>query len=272
MRVLITGKSSFIGGAVARHAAGRLETELVSVRGEAWKSVDFSRYDCVLHAAGMAHVGYKDENRLEYMAVNRDLTLEVARRAKAAGVKHFIFLSSIIVYGPAAPAGKTRLIDAYTRPDPENAYGMSKLDAEIGLSVMNDAEFTVTILRLPMVWGEGCRGNYALLKKYARLLPVFPALCGRRSAINVDELAEYIIGAVCTPHAGIYFPASAEPFTTPDVLKAIRAGQGKKTHITRFFNPFIRMFGKSGTVRRIFGGLEYSEDLRLGRMSLHNHK
>lgn len=262
MRVLVTGKNGFIGNAFMRHASGRMEVESMSVRGDGWKSEDLSGYDCVVHAAGMAHVGYRDENRDAYMAVNRDLTLDIARRAKAAGVRHFIFLSSIIVYGPAAKAGDTRVLDAATPPAPENAYGLSKLEAEAGLAKLCGDGFIVTVLRLPMVWGDGCRGNYALLKKYARFLPVFPSMCGRRSAINVDALAEYIASAVERPVSGIFFPADDAPFTTPGMLKAIRAGAGKRTLLTPALNPFVMLIAGSGAGRRIFGGLEYSRELR----------
>lgn len=259
-RILVTGKSSFIAGHFAQFMeayADEYSVELASVRNDSWKKIDFSAYDCVIHAAGIAHVGYKDDMRDEYMRVNRDLTLDIARAAKKAGVRHFIFLSSIIIYGPAAPGGQTRYISRATVPAPENAYGLSKLEAEQGLGRLSDGGFTVTILRLPMVWGEGCRGNYALLSKYAAMLPVFPALCGKRSAIFVGNLAAYLKNCVDAPRAGIFFPRDPEDMTTPRMLSDIRAARGKKTCVTKLFDPAVRIFGKIGIVRRIFGGLAY---------------
>ena len=263
-RILVTGKNSFIAGHFARHMAAHADeysVELVSVRGESWKSIDFSQYDCVLHAAGIAHVGYKDDMRGEYMRVNRDLTVDIAETAKAAGVKQFIFLSSIIIYGPAARAGETRYIDADTLPAPENAYGESKLLAEEGLRRLSDETFRTAILRLPMVYGEGCRGNYALLTKYADLMPVFPALCGNRSAIAVESLAEYMRGVIDIGAAGVMYPQDEEYATTPGMLKKIRAGRGKRTHIIKILDPFIRIFGDLGIMRRIFGGIAYKKDM-----------
>lgn len=261
-RILVTGKSSFIAGHFARYMEGYAadySVELISVRGDAWKSIDFSRYDCVIHAAGIAHVGYKDDMRDEYMRVNRDLTLDVARAAKEAGVKHFIFLSSIIIYGPAAPGGQTRYITPATPPAPENAYGQSKLEAERGLESLSDDGFSVTILRLPMVWGEGCRGNYALLTKYADYLPIFPSLCGNRSAISVEHLAAYLKSRIDSGEPGVFFPQDSAYMTTPRMLMDIRAARGKKTRITKAFDPIIRIFSKIGIVRRIFGGIAYRE-------------
>lgn len=257
-KVLITGKNGFIGQRLARRIPySRLE----SVRDGAWKKINFSQYDCVVHAAGMAHVGYKDELQAQYIAVNRNLTLDIARAAKAAGVRQFIFLSSIIVYGPAARGGENRVITADTPPAPENAYGLSKLEAELGLFALADDTFRITVLRLPMVYGRGSRGSFALLLKYAKYLPVFPALCGRRSAIYVENLAEYIAYAIESGLSGVLFPRDPAPVTTPAMLRAIRAVTDRKTCITHVFDPLIRIAGGLGPMRRIFGGLEYAPEL-----------
>lgn len=263
-RILITGKTSFIGAALAAHLAAcgdEYAVDMLSVRGENWKNTDFSAYDCVVHAAGKAHVGYRDEMRDEYMAVNRDLAFDVARRARDAGAGQFIFLSSIIVYGPAAPGGKTLVVTRDTAPAPENAYGLSKLEAEQAIARLADGAFRVAILRLPMVYGRGSRGNYSLLMKYARYLPVFPGACGRRSAIYVENLAEYIRALIEKGADGTFFPRDPEPVTTPGMLKAIRGAMGKRTRIVSIFNPLIRLAGKAGAIRRIFGGIEYDISL-----------
>ena len=263
-RILVTGKNSFIAGHFARHMeahSDRYSVELASVRDGLWQDIDFSKYDCIIHAAGIAHVGYRDEMQAEYMKINRDLTLDIAKAAKAAGVKQFIFLSSIIIYGPASKAGETRYIGADTPPAPENAYGESKLLAENGLRELADENFTVTILRLPMVYGEGCRGNYALLKKYAKLLPVFPALCGYRSAISVETLAKELCGYADAGIGGTFFPQDSEYSAACGMLKGIRAGMGRRTYITHLFDPAIRLLGGVGIMRRIFGGIAYEKTL-----------
>lgn len=257
-RVLITGKNGFIGVHLARRIPG---ARMESVRDGAWKAMDFSAYDCVVHAAGMAHVSYSASLNAQYMAVNRDLTLDIARAAKAAGVRRFIFLSSIIVYGHAARGGETRVITAASTPAPENAYGQSKLEAEQGLFALADDTFSVTVLRLPMVYGQGSRGSFSLLLKYAEYLPVFPARCGRRSAIYVENLAEYIAYVIERGLSGVLFPRDPAPVTTPGMLSAIRAATGRKTCVTRVFDPLVRIFGGLGPMRRIFGGLEYAPDI-----------
>lgn len=264
MRILVTGKSSFIGNCFAKHVSAfgdKYQVDMLSVRGDEWKNIDFSVYDCIVHAAGKAHVGYKDEEAAEYMAVNRDLTAAVAEKAKAEGVRQFIFLSSIIIYGAAAKAGSTRVITKDTAPDPENAYGRSKLEAEDALRRLADEDFAVAILRLPMVYGMGSKGNFSLLRKYARFLPVFPALCGRRSAIYVENLVEFIRIVSDERLSGDLYPTDAKPVTTPAMLRAIRAAQGKKTLLMNIFNPFVRLMGGMSIARRIFGGIEYDASL-----------
>jgi len=263
-RILVTGKNSFIAGHFSQYMEAhrdKYSVELASVRDGLWQDIDFSKYDCIIHAAGIAHVGYRDEMQAEYMKINRDLTLDIAKAAKTAGAKQFIFLSSIIIYGPAAKAGETRYIDAATPPAPENAYGESKLLAENGLRELASEDFAVTILRLPMVYGEGCRGNYALLKKYARLLPVFPALCGCRSAISAGSLAAELRRYADMRKSGTFFPQDGEYSTACGMLKAIRADMGKRTYITHLFDPAIRLLGGVGIMRRIFGGIAYEKSL-----------
>ncbi|MGI6238593.1 MAG: NAD-dependent epimerase/dehydratase family protein, partial [Christensenellales bacterium] len=176
-RILVTGKSSFIGRAFQARCADfpdRYRVDAISLRGSAWRAADFSGYDAVVHAAGIAHVRARDAMEGAYMAVNRDLAVDVAQKAKAAGVSQFLFLSSMLVYGSPAPAGKSRVIDARTAPAPENAYARSKLFAEEGIRALEGDGFRAAILRPPMVYGKGCRGNYQTLAIWARRLPLFP--------------------------------------------------------------------------------------------------
>ena len=261
MRILITGASGAIANALNRRMAGKADIDLISVRGDNWKNVDLSVYDCVVHTAGIAHVKFKNEMQDQYMQVNRDLTLEVARAAKAAGVKHFVFLSSMLVFGPAAPAGQTRVIDASTQPAPENAYGMSKLQAEEGLREMETADFPIAIVRPPMVYGGGTKGNFSTLMRHCGKLPVFPRIGGRRSMIYMDNLTAFIELIISGRAAGTFHPADKNGVTTPEMLRAIRAAKGKKTWLCPLFDPFVKLIGKSAPARKIFGGIEYDASL-----------
>lgn len=260
IRVLVTGASGAIANAFANHAGRRMEIDLISLRGD-WRIADFSRYDCVLHTAGIAHVKFKDGMQDEYMRVNRDLTLEVAKAAKAAGVKQFVFLSSMLVFGPAAPAGEMRVIDPDTPPAPENAYGRSKLEAEEGLRALETEDFAVAIVRPPMVYGGGTKGNFSTLMKHGGKLPVFPRIGGQRSLIYMENLTAFIEAVITDRASGTFHPADRETASAPQILRAIRAAQGKGTWLCPVFDPLVRLIKNSSPARKIFGGIAYAPEM-----------
>lgn len=259
-RVLVTGAGSFIGGAFRARMArfsGQYEVDAVSLRGDNWRALDFSAYDAVLHAAGIAHVKYRDGLRDEYMAVNRDLTVAVAEKAKADGCGQFLFLSSMIVYGPAAPAGRTRVVGPDTPPAPENAYGESKLQAERGILALADDHFRVAVLRLPTVYGKGCKGNYKTLSHWAGKLPLFPDCAGARSVLYVENLAEFIRLLVDDRAAGYFYPQNARYASAVDFMREIARARGEKIRFPRLFNPVLRLLGGAAFLRRALGGIAY---------------
>ena len=193
-RILVTGVNSYIGNSFRTYMEQYTEdytVDGVSVRNDAWKELDFSGYDCVFHVAGIAHSDNgkisKEKEKL-YYAVNTDLTVETAKKAKADGVKQFIFMSSAIVYGNSAPIGKGKRITKDTPVRPANCYGDSKVQAEKGLRKLEDENFKVVILRPPMIYGKGSKGNYPLMSKMAQKLPIFPYVKNRRSMLYIDNL------------------------------------------------------------------------------------
>lgn len=263
-RVLVTGTGSFIGGAFRARAAlfpGEYEVDVLSLRGEEWRGADFSRYDAVLHVAGLAHVKYDDALRETYMAVNRDLAVRTAEKAKADGCGQFLFLSSMIVYGPPARAGHTRIVGPDTAPAPENAYGESKLQAERGILALADDGFRVAILRLPTVYGKGCRGNYATLSQWAGKLPAFPDIPGARSVLYIENLAEFIRLLIDDRAAGTFFPQNAEYSSATLLMREIARVRGERIAFTRLFNPVLRLLGTSTLLRKAFGGIAYQASM-----------
>jgi len=263
LNLLITGANSFIGRAVQSHLkdSSEIKASAVSVRGDAWRSMDFSGFDCILHAAGIAHVSPDPSLNEQYVAVNHRLTVEIAQKAKAEGVKQFIFLSSMIVFGEASPAGVRRTITAESAPAPVNAYGQSKLDAESGLLALEDDSFRVAIIRPPMVYGPGCKGNYNTLVKLAEKLPVFPEFENRRSMIYVENLAELIRLIALSCDRGIFHPQDASARSVTDIVRQICAVHQKHMHFWRILSPLVRLAGRGGIVRRAFGDMVYEQSM-----------
>lgn len=166
-RILITGKSSYLANQFRSFLSGNenYQIDLISVR-EGWKDKDFSSYDVVVHMAGLAHSSPKDDEKEKYYAINRDLAIEVARKAKQDGCAQFVFMSSVIVY-----RSHHTLITKDTPLCPDNFYGDSKKQAEEGILPLQNESFHVAVIRPPMIYGPGSKGNYRLLSRFSCVTP-----------------------------------------------------------------------------------------------------
>jgi nucleoside-diphosphate-sugar epimerase len=216
-----------------------------------WKAVDFSQYDVVYHVAGIAHIKETKKNKDLYYKVNRDLAFETARKAKRDGVGQFIFLSSMSVYGI-----KNGVIDKATPLNPNTAYGKSKLEAEELIKELEDESFIITILRPPMVYGKGCRGNYPRLVGLALKTPIFPKVDNKRSMIYIDNLSEFVKQLIDNRSGGLFFPQNAEYVNTSEMVRLIAEAHGKRIIMTKFFNPLLWLLNVS-TFNKVFGDLVY---------------
>ena len=271
-KILITGKNSYIGTNVERYLVERsYQVDTIDMRGNAWKEYDFSPYDAVFHVAGIAHADVEkvsNEEKERYYDINCRLAVETAKRAKEQGVGLFVFMSSIIVYGESGGIGKKRVIKADTPLTPANFYGDSKVKAEEGLKPLADGDFQIAILRPPMIYGKGCKGNYRTLEKLAKVLPFFPAIENERSVLSVGNLCKAVEMIMAKPESGVYFPQDSGYGNTAKMVQDIAAERGKKVRLTRLFNPAIRCVGKTKgkygrLVNKAFGNLCYDKELKV---------
>lgn len=259
-RILITGKNSYVGNSFADWVSKypeKYEIEKISLRTDDWKLMDFSKYDVVLHVAGIAHRKETLKNKDLYFKVNQDLTFDVAKKAKKEGVNHFIFLSSMSVYGMEAG-----IITTKTIPRPNTYYGKSKLKAEKLIKQLNDKTFKVAILRPPMVYGKGCKGNYVKLAKFALKSPLFPNITNKRSMIFNYNLSEFIRLIIDDKKEGLFFPQNREYVKTTDMVREIAKVNGKNIIFTRLFNPLINLL-KFSIIKKVFGDLYYDKELSI---------
>ena len=244
-RVLITGAGSYIGTKVEewlKRSPELFEVDAVDTLNDNWKKADFSKYDVVYNVAGIAHVKAKKGEEPLYYAVNRDMVIEIAKTAKAAGVKHFIHMSSMIVYKEVKTlAGKK--ITADTLPAPNGFYGDSKLQGEKGIRELESNFFKVCVLRPPMIYGPGCRGNFPKLVWLATKVPVFPAWHNKRSMLYIDNLCEFVKQVILHGTRDIVFPQNAEYADTVEIIRYYAKKYGCKVWITKLFNPLIWMTG-----------------------------
>lgn len=261
-KILITGKDSYIGTSLEKWLMKEPENyqvDTIDTKDGSWKEKDFSPYDVVFHVAGIAHVSADPKMKDLYYKVNRDLTIETAKKAKTEGVKQFIFMSSIIVYGDSTSS--KRVITRDTVPTPSNFYGDSKLQAEEGIRPLESEEFKVVIVRPPMIYGKGSKGNYPRLSKLARKTPVFPDFDNQRSMLHIDNLCEFLKVMIDHQESGLYFPQNKEYVKTSDLVSNISKVHGRNIHLTKMLNPVIRAFFSINTVNKVFGNLIYDQSI-----------
>lgn len=272
-KVLITGANSYIGVSfenyVHEHYSSELSIDTIDMIDGSWREKDFSSYDVVYHVAGIAHAdvgNVSDEVKAKYYAINTDLAIETAKKAKVDGVKQFVFMSSAIVYGDSAPYGKTKRITANTEPKPANFYGDSKWQADKGVRELADDNFTVTVLRPPMIYGKNSKGNYPTLAKMAKRLPIFPDVQNERSMLYIDNLCEFLSQVMIRGEGGIFWPQNAEYTRTSEMVRVIGEVSGHKVRVSKALNWAVSIAshipGKiSGLANKAFGNMSYDQDM-----------
>lgn len=258
-KILITGANSYIGMSFEKYINENYPddyiVDTVDMIDGSWRNKDFSGYDSVFHVAGIAHQKETKENAPLYYKVNRDLAIETAEKAKRDGVKQFIFLSSMSVYGM-----DTGVITKTTPLAPQTNYGRSKAAAEEKIAMLASSDFVICVLRPPMVYGEGCKGNYQSIVKLVEKLPVFPRVNNRRSMIHIDNLVRFVCMAFERDLSGVFFPQNAQYANTRHLASEIAQTKGKKLYFSYLcgigvilFRPCVPM------LRKAFGDLVYMD-------------
>ncbi len=266
-KILITGAGSYVGMEFEKYIKSHDDyiVDTVDMIGEQWKEYSFSGYDTVFHVAGLAHInlGTKTEEMKEkYFSINTKLAIATAEKAKAEGVRQFIFMSSASVYGDSAPIGKEKMITKNTLPLPMSYYGESKLQAEKGIVELEDDSFKVVILRPPMIYGRGCRGNYQTVSRLAKKCFVFPRVANKRSAIYIKNFTRFVKLMIDNCERGVFCPQNKEYFNTTILVKIISELYGKKVLIIKGMNWALKLLSKvTGLVNKAFGDFCYEQSM-----------
>ncbi|MFV8808143.1 NAD-dependent epimerase/dehydratase family protein [Aerococcus urinaeequi] len=262
-KILITGQNSYIGNKFEEWVSqwsDEYQVTKISVKNADWKKQNWSVYDVVLNVAGIAHNSSDASLEELYYQVNRDLTIELAGKAKIDEIKQFIHLSSMIVYG----ASKTEngMITKDTKPEPANFYGDSKLQGELGMLPLADDNFKIAIIRPPMIYGKGSKGNYPLLSKLAQKTPIFPDFKNQRSMLHVDNLNEFIRLLIDNEDSGIYHPQNEEYVVTSELAREVAKVHNHKIIFTKLCNPIIRILrNKISLFNKVFGDQLYDKKI-----------
>ncbi len=256
-KILITGADSYIGTSFEAWAKkrypGEFEIDTVDMVDGSWREKDFAGYDVVFHVAGIVHQKETAKNKELYYKINRDLAIQTADKAKSSGVKLFILMSSMSVYGRTSG-----IITNKTKPIPNSNYGKSKLQADNIISRMHSKTFNVAILRPPMIYGEGCKGNYKALSKAVLKIGFFPYVFNERSMLYIENLNFFLKQLIDNPQSGIFFPQNDEYVCVSKMAILIGKAHGKTIKNIPILNTFIK-FIPNKTIKKLFGNLIYEK-------------
>lgn len=235
-RLLLTGSNSYIGKSFtdwANRKGRKYEIDTLNLRDDSWDRSSFAGFDSIIHLAAIVHKKVKDKS--EYFKINRDLAYRVALKAKEDAVPHFVFMSTMGVYGMT-----TGNITGNTNPSPKTPYAQSKYQAECLISELQDDTFKVAIIRPPIVYGEGCKGNYPKLSKLILATPLFPDITNCRSMIYIENLCEFMALIVDKGLPGLFHPQNKEYVRIVDLARLIAEVNGKQLSFTKVFNPLLQ--------------------------------
>ncbi len=268
-RVLITGADSYIGTSfdsyIRQNFPRDYQVDTVDMVDCSWRKKSFAGYDAVFHVAGIAHADsgrVSEEAKARYYKVNRDLAIETAQKAKADGVRQFLFMSSAIVYGDSAPIGKSKHITPDTPPAPASVYADSKFQAERGILALGEDSFRVVVMRCPMIYGKDSKGNFPVLARLAKKLPVFPRVENQRSMLYIENLCEFVRLMVENRESGIFHPQNAQYSNTAQLVAMIAHANGKRIRLVKGFSWALRLLGYlTPMVNKAFGSLSYDMEM-----------
>jgi nucleoside-diphosphate-sugar epimerase len=230
-KILVVGTNSFVGSNFKKYSKYR-EIDEISLIEKKPAEIEFAGIDVVLHLAAIVHRSDKIQES-EYFRVNCDLCLDVAKGAKLAGVRQFVFLSTLKVFGVSEDGDKLRNEDSDCFPD--DAYGKSKYTAENELRKLEDSHFIVSIVRTPLVYGEGVRANMLSLVKLVDTFPFLPFdnINNKRNFTFAENLIGYIDQIISNFASGIFIAMDDNSISTTELIRYISNALGKKSRLFR---------------------------------------
>jgi len=262
-KILITGSNGFLGGYFKNKYSNNYNIKTFSFLKNDFGSLHVENIEVIIHLSALVHQ-MDGASKEEYDRVNVFQTLDLAKKAKASGIKHFIFMSTIAVYGV-----ETGVINENTNCSPITDYGKSKLKAEIELQKLEDDYFIVSIIRPPIVNGYDAPGNMKSLINLVQKVPVLPFgnIQNRRSMIYVGNLCFFMDAIIEKGLSGIFLVADERAVSTTELIELIAQALGKRVYLVRvpFFEGLLKLV-KPSFHKRLFGSLEVDNHDTLTRL------
>lgn len=267
MNILLTGATGFIGSYFIKEPSNYSIIPF-SFQNGVIVNIDFGRIDIVVHLAALVHQmeGASEE---AYFHVNTRMTLELAKKAKEAGVKQFIFMSTVKVYGEENKTPYTENSPC----NPQDDYGKSKLAAEEALKAIEDENFIVSIIRTPVVYGPGVKGNIKSLIKLIQKIPVLPfgAIKNQRSMVYVGNVCAMINAIIEQKKSGIFLASDDKNTSTTELIQTIATAMNRKIVLLNIpgFKPLLQVL-KPVFYQRLYGNLIIDNTLTKNTLSFQN--
>lgn len=254
MNIVLTGSRGFIGSYFNAKYNTKYNIKKFSFLDDNIEELMLTDVESVIHLSALVHQ-MGGATKEEYEKINVKQTIELAKKAKESGVKHFIFMSSVKVYGEETDSVYTET----TICTPEDEYGKSKLKAEKELEKLKDENFKVSIIRTPIVYGEGVKANIkkliSLVSKVS-LLP-FANINNRRSMVYIGNLCHLIDTILEKQANGIFLASDDKPISTTQLIKTIAKELGKKIYLVKIplFKEILKLL-KPSLYKRLYESLE----------------
>ena len=266
-KILITGSNGYLGSSFIKQNKNKYEFEKFSLLNQKIEDINFDRIDIILHCAALVH--QKVEHSYEkYHDINVEYPVKLEKLAKRNGVKQFVFISTIAVYGE-----EEEKLDENTICNPTTPYGKSKLEAEKELLKLNDDNFTVSIVRPPMIYGKNAPGNIDSLVKLVKKLPIIPLanIENKRSFISIHNLCYIINEVILQKKSGIFLACDDEPLSTSRLIELVAKNLDKKIYLVKipFFESLLKIL-KPSFHKRLYGSLEIDNSITKEKLNLKN--
>jgi nucleoside-diphosphate-sugar epimerase len=217
-KLLITGASGFVGKHLVPVFYQKYKVETVSLQKKTVGELALKDIEVIVHLAGKAHQMTKIDDEI-YFQVNRDLTIQLAKKAKLEGVGQFVFISTVKVFGD----NNTNTLNENSPCYPTDPYGQSKLEAEEGLKKLETEDFKITIIRPPLIYGKAVKGNLERLIGLIKKIPILPfgGIKNQRSMVYVNNLIALIDHIIQKQSSGIFIAGDKNTHSTTELVKLI---------------------------------------------------
>ena len=266
-RLLITGSTGYLGDAFINQYNYKYIFERFSLLNQKIEDIKLDNIDVILHCAALVHQKIEHSYK-KYYEINVVYPVKLAKVAKQNGVKQFIFISTIAVYGE-----EKEKLDESTYCKPITLYGKSKLEAEKQLLELNNDDFVVSIIRSPMIYGKSAPGNIDILVKLVKKIPIIPLgnIQNKRTFIFIQNLCYIINELILQKKSDIFLAADDEPISTSRLIELIAKNLEKKIYLIKipFFESLLKIL-KPSFHKRLYGSLEIDNTITKDKLNLKN--